>query len=126
MAMTCFFSIYPLRKVVLTTVVRPIRYSLAGVWPITFSARRQAAACGAGSGGSWGAKGGVSRLEETGIFALRMCGLLFLNAHLRGRSSEDGVVTQAQRSEEHEDLCRISQTQARASPGSGQQGSSAV
>src|SRR4029077_17771360 len=70
--------IHPLRTVVLTTVVRPIRYSFAGTWPITLSARRQAAACGAGSGGSCGARGGLSGLAGTGIFSLRIGGLLIL------------------------------------------------
>jgi hypothetical protein len=40
--------------------------------PITFSARRHAAACGAGSGGSWGASGGVSGFEGVGTVSLRI------------------------------------------------------
>ena len=43
---------------------------------MTRSARRHAAACGAGSGGSCGAKGGRSGLGGLGIFSLRMGSLL--------------------------------------------------
>jgi len=39
---------------------------------MTRSARRQAAACGAGAGGSCGANGGVSGFGGFGIFSLRM------------------------------------------------------
>jgi hypothetical protein len=45
----------------LRTVVLAMRNCrLGATHPITFSARRQAAACGAGAGGSWGPSGGLS------------------------------------------------------------------
>jgi hypothetical protein len=43
-----------------------------GGQPTTLSALRHAAACGAGSGGSYGASGGLSGIEGVGTFSLRM------------------------------------------------------
>src|ERR1700722_16409503 len=54
--------------VVLTTR----RFRPGGAQPITRSALFQAAACGAGSGGSWGACGGDSGLGGVGTFSLRI------------------------------------------------------
>jgi len=70
---SCFPPMAHYLHVTLRTVDLTMRLCRAGgVHPITLSARRHAAACGAGSGGSWGASGGVSELEGIGTFSWRI------------------------------------------------------
>jgi hypothetical protein len=57
----------------LRTVVLAMRTCRGGgAHPTTLSALRQAAACGAGSGGSYGASGGLSGFGGVGTFSLRI------------------------------------------------------
>jgi hypothetical protein len=54
------------------TMARSFMSRRAGRQPTTFSALRHAAACGAGSGGSYGASGGLSGFEGVGTVSLRI------------------------------------------------------
>jgi hypothetical protein len=68
-----FLAHHGFPQLTLRTVVLATRYCRpVGAHPMTFSARRHAAACGAGSGGSCGASGGDSGLEGVGTFSLRI------------------------------------------------------
>jgi hypothetical protein len=54
------------------TTIRTFSPRRGGWQPTTLSALRHAAACGAGSGGSYGASGGLSGIEGVGTFSLRI------------------------------------------------------